>query len=1139
MTLLGDLGVSPLSPDATSSMETIWNIFYHTFIPDHDIRKLQDHAADLVAASESTSTWTDSRYAKYITFLSQITLRELRKFWQQYTATGKLSAEERSAFDQGMRNSIDRASKTSIGSDHVPTNGIRCAGAHYENACEAVRLSLQGYSSTGVICGNQADIRKLGENGKGRANPTFAFSSAPTKRYAVHYGINPVDSFHLAEVFDQGYRGDPAHEKMGFVAKAQFRTWCDAFVTTVKESRIKVILHYGDAISLCYKLQGQNFDRAGLSGFVPIFNAYWSAEALLLDGPAHMPENLRFEIIDTSNITDLVGILNVLPATVPLLSRKRFSVLYTETLLLQSGSSSNELEFNLCSDISTMSVLIGVSPTDHLLGHRTDSNMVETALQLLSQRYNRLRTSWRAPASGESEDCEDGDAGSLEFQSLWVDVEELNDFLAHLYAKMFAGDDLDALSTALKKIQLTASDLQTDPSVPSGNVNPYTASTFVAIICLISQTIDTDWRPCLDHTIRKLRVLENSSAVRGSVQETILYLHLSGMLEANQIMASIPRWAGNHSVLFPSSYSMATFDPLSSPVCRLAIAVPNDELQDFMPKLDYRLGNDPLHVSIHHVASGREDVYTSVNCFFGFLKAVGEADVHYAIEEDPLGWYGSSDLIVTCPVLSSSVLQGSIVEMSAAVTINPLGTYDGPDKTIYRCGLVNTEQVRFLRAPSNDGESLIARLKGTQRREPHISARLIGPKVLHLKTCDMIPKGSEQSKALSEKAGVVITQSSPCTMTVQIGNTVPRTLSFPYLINGSAAKTRIARASSWIEVSVPVSPTGVSAGYNISPSPAVQNGSIVSSWIIPRVNILQQPVVRLEGDLEWLEYHLSFPLSEEESSILQSHPRGSPTRPKNGLLDFKQTYNLVATSFAGINLLTLSKKYKAFFFHLNGKCEICVYINALRHDRNTASVFLDAWLLPTAHLRSPVARSEFLPVGISAEEAATWKQLMPSLVERCRHGWSHTPRCEYKATGRIPLSMAPGTLPICSCGHGKALDGYPKNNKRLKDLAKQATRIAILPIFPGPFSSRTVDAEVLEAIAMAEGKESEALPASRTEIPTHRPHKATKAIAVRKCHQCGAQKEGLMVCARCEAAWYCGKECQKAAWKEHKKKCKK
>ncbi len=63
-----------------------------------------------------------------------------------------------------------------------------------------------------------------------------------------------------------------------------------------------------------------------------------------------------------------------------------------------------------------------------------------------------------------------------------------------------------------------------------------------------------------------------------------------------------------------------------------------------MPKLDYRPGNYPLHVSIDHSTSGRKDVYTSVNCFFGFLKPTGEGDVHCAIEEDPLGWYGSSDL---------------------------------------------------------------------------------------------------------------------------------------------------------------------------------------------------------------------------------------------------------------------------------------------------------------------------------------------------------------------------------------------------------------------------------------------------------------------------------------------------------------
>ena len=39
------------------------------------------------------------------------------------------------------------------------------------------------------------------------------------------------------------------------------------------------------------------------------------------------------------------------------------------------------------------------------------------------------------------------------------------------------------------------------------------------------------------------------------------------------------------------------------------------------------------------------------------------------------------------------------------------------------------------------------------------------------------------------------------------------------------------------------------------------------------------------------------------------------------------------------------------------------------------------------------------------------------------------------------------------------------------------------------------------------------------------------------CHECGAMGE-LLCCARCEAAWYCGKGCQKKAWAGHKTGCK-
>ena len=41
------------------------------------------------------------------------------------------------------------------------------------------------------------------------------------------------------------------------------------------------------------------------------------------------------------------------------------------------------------------------------------------------------------------------------------------------------------------------------------------------------------------------------------------------------------------------------------------------------------------------------------------------------------------------------------------------------------------------------------------------------------------------------------------------------------------------------------------------------------------------------------------------------------------------------------------------------------------------------------------------------------------------------------------------------------------------------------------------------------------------------------------CSQCGKQGTGFKRCSICKDASYCGAECQKAAWKKHKKTCKK
>lgn len=105
-----------------------------------------------------------------------------------------------------------------------------------------------------------------------------------------------------------------------------------------------------------------------------------------------------FDIVDTSNLLDHVGILNVLPAVVPLIRRNTSSVMYTESLLRASLDPVSSLSSMLCSDVKTMSLLLGVAPTPYLTGVSADSYIPEIAGCVNGQL--RLRVPWRVPALG-------------------------------------------------------------------------------------------------------------------------------------------------------------------------------------------------------------------------------------------------------------------------------------------------------------------------------------------------------------------------------------------------------------------------------------------------------------------------------------------------------------------------------------------------------------------------------------------------------------------------------------------------------------------------------------------------------------------------------------------------------------------
>ena len=45
------------------------------------------------------------------------------------------------------------------------------------------------------------------------------------------------------------------------------------------------------------------------------------------------------------------------------------------------------------------------------------------------------------------------------------------------------------------------------------------------------------------------------------------------------------------------------------------------------------------------------------------------------------------------------------------------------------------------------------------------------------------------------------------------------------------------------------------------------------------------------------------------------------------------------------------------------------------------------------------------------------------------------------------------------------------------------------------------------------------------------------SVLLAHCGACGVHAENLLFCARCHAAAYCDKDCQRAAWGRHKGSC--
>lgn len=177
--LIDRLSITAKSDELDERMNAIWNIFYHLYIPERDLRLLQEHAQTISDLSLSKDAWASSKYDKFIQFLSESTLASTRHYWLEYARCKDLTSTENIGFEQRARDAINSTRRQYHEGRGPIIHGIRSAGAHLGNALKTKTLAFEAFWKTGVAGGNEQDKQSLGNQGKGQVNPMFAVSSAP------------------------------------------------------------------------------------------------------------------------------------------------------------------------------------------------------------------------------------------------------------------------------------------------------------------------------------------------------------------------------------------------------------------------------------------------------------------------------------------------------------------------------------------------------------------------------------------------------------------------------------------------------------------------------------------------------------------------------------------------------------------------------------------------------------------------------------------------------------------------------------------------------------------------------------------------------------------------------------------------
>jgi hypothetical protein len=802
-----------LDDTENARVHQLWNIYYHVFVDLESFGLLQSQAKKLSNLARSMDSWNQGPYGTLLRFYNHSTLENVAKLWNFYAldqSAGKMYTEA-----QGMLNEQWKAAKRlkedCISDAEFPLAGLHSYAPFLVEGYRETDKEYRTYWQSGTCFEEKKTIQDLTI-----ANPMFACLRSGL---ILNYACNPLVGFHLAPLYARLSPDSPLKvaqdaskkdklPKSMQLAINQLSRWCISLRKTSRNLTIRYV--NSDAVALCHVLQHHR--AHGESDSAHWYRNDRTFSALVLDDSDYKQglAPTTFDVIDTSNLLDHLGCLNILAATASLIRQKPASMLRAEMMVPLEINVANSTETLLCGDLPTVAVILGLKPVLYWTNATSVWHLKQSTFPAMSgvSAISRPVVLWKP----------------VDTSNVRYDADELARLVLSVYLNMFEGDSLE---NYVSMLGIEDKELRQKKMRP---FELYSRASFVALLHHLKLSHVVDWSQFMDSLFLK-GILVDSTLDMGRFHFSSLFAHLD-MLSLWKPQDHLYGW---HPRTFQPSLEgpFRDWKALPTVVC-VTVVIPHAAVSAFNdPHNDNRHSLCELQISSS--ISPKQVIHADIQMAFGNITTSGRAftnDYRVIVHEDDQGWEGKSPLIVSAMVSTYSlVLDGDpACHLIFALENTPVTLQSAPEVRtmlhLHRSAVGQNDVFVSQYRPNMHG-NVTANTVATFMATEGISSRLnpvcfansasakdfsvtVHPtltphtnKVTSLRIRYDILSGD--MKTLLQNGGVVqMNMPSPFRLVLTVGNKSSKELTLPFPLNNNAAETKIARKSSWIEYIAPI-----------------------------------------------------------------------------------------------------------------------------------------------------------------------------------------------------------------------------------------------------------------------------------------------------------------------------------------------